>query len=82
MDKIDSFIIHGKQKEGPIEFTFIITEEDIDENFRVNIIDYIDNFTRRLNRDIPQFKFTWEEAHKIYPWAIAGEIVHQILVQK
>lgn len=81
MDRIDTFIIHGHQIEGNIGFRFVIIEEDIGvEN--ENIVDYIDNFTRKLNIEIPQFKFTWESAHKIIPAEYIKEVIHQILVQR
>ena len=81
MDRIDAFIIHGDQIGGSIEFRFVITEEDIGvEN--ENIVDYIDNFTRKLNLEIPQFKFRWEVAHHIVPTEYIKEVIHQILVQR
>lgn len=81
MDRIDSFIIHAQQKVGVINFQFIIIEEDIPKESRNLIIDYIERFVNTLNLKIPQFKFSWSEAHKIKPKAIYGEIIHQILVQ-
>ena len=82
MDKIDSFVIHGKQKLGEIEFTFLLVEEDIKAWDREHIIDYIDVFTHNLNKKFPQFTFSWEAAHKIKPMSITEEIIHQILVQR
>lgn len=81
MDKIDTFIIHGDQIGGNIEFRFVIVEKDISV-FVENVIDYIDDFTRKLNLEIPQFKFTWEVAHKILPIEYIKEVIHQILVQR
>ena len=82
MDKIDSFIIHANQKEGSIEFNFVVVEEDVKEKHRSDIVGYIDRLLRILNRFIPQFIFTWEEAHRAKPERICEEIIHQILVQK
>lgn len=82
MDRIDSFIIHVRQRNGGIEFTFIIVEEDISLTHINNLIDYIDGFVRNLNVKIPQFSFSWEEAHRTKPRDITAEIIHQILVQK
>lgn len=81
MDKIDSFVITGRQKNGEIDFTFIILEEDIDQAYRQNIIDYIESFVHELNKRIPQFDFTWNEAHKTKTGDVVGEVIHQILVQ-
>ena len=81
MDKIDSFVIHGKQIGGVIEFTFVITEEDIDQTYRQNIIEYIESFVNELNARIPQFQFSWSEAHRTKPEDVVGEVIHQILVQ-
>ena len=82
MDKIDSFVIYGKQKFGNIEFTFLLCEEDIPKQHITNLIDFIDVFTHKLNKNFPQFIFTWEAAHRIKPMSITEEIVHQILVQR
>ncbi len=82
MDKIDSFVITGKEVSGEIDFTFIITEDDIAQEYRQNIIEYIESFVQELSKRIPQFKFTWSEAHKTRPGDVVGEVIHQILVQK
>ena len=82
MDKIDCFIIYATQKEGSIDFNFVFVEEDIKEKHRSNIVGYIDRLVRILNRVIPQFTFTWQEAHRTKPERICEEIIHQILVQK
>ena len=83
MDKIDSFVITALQKDaGTISFSFVITEEDIDQAYKQNIVEYIETFVNELNKRIPQFKFTWHEAHRVKPEDVVGEVIHQILVQK
>jgi len=81
MDKIDSFVIEANEIGGVRDFTFILLEQDIEEQHIINIIDYIDNLTRSLNQKYPQYKFTWQEAHKITPDIITEEIIWQHIVQ-
>lgn len=81
MDKIDSFVIFAKEKESGIDFTFVLLDSDIDEAYSDIIIDYIDSLTRSLNQKYPQYKFTWQEAHKITPNNLTEEIIHQHLIQ-
>jgi len=82
MDKIDSFIIYAKEKGGDqIEFTFVLLEDDIDEIYSEIIIDYIDSLTRSLNQKYPQYKFTWQEAHRIIPKNLTEEVIWQHMIQ-
>lgn len=82
MDKIDSFVIEATEIGGTVDFTFVLVEDDMPEDIRDNIVDYIDNLTRKLNLRFPQYKFTWQEAHRITPDNITEEIIHQHIVQK
>ena len=81
MDRIDSFVIHAKEIKGHRDFTFILLEDDIPTEEHDIIIDYIDHLTRTLNKKYPQYKFTWQEAHKITPNTLTEEIIWQHNIQ-
>ena len=82
MDKIDSFVIYGKQIDNEdLDFTFVINEADIKHPETNSFLDEIEYLVHKLNKKIPQFKFTWGVAHKTKEVNIYEEIIHQILIQ-
>ena len=80
MDKIDSFIIRVEERNGSKGFTFIITEDDVEERYTPIIVDYIDGLVRTLNTNYPEYNFKWEEAHRIKPKDLKDEISWQKLI--
>ncbi|HUS50886.1 MAG TPA: hypothetical protein VMZ91_12030 [Candidatus Paceibacterota bacterium] len=83
MDKINSYLIFYKEKQGSskhetIEGVFTINDKDIPEEDQYNPTDYIEFLTHKLNETYDFLKFTWDVASLIKPTEIHQELLHQI----